>query len=102
MVERVLIDRGIQRTVTHGWRESFCHRHPNISLRTTASISLSRAKASDINVINKYFDLLQSTMDLYDKPCQLFNVDETSMPLNPKPFNGLWYRIKESTFNKFW
>ena len=88
MVERILNDRGIQRTVTHGWWESFCHRHPNVSLRTTASLSLSRAKASDINVVNKYFDLLQSTMDeydLHDKPCQLFNVDETGMPLNPKP-----------------
>ena len=30
MVERVLIDCGIQRTVTHGWWESFCHRHPNM------------------------------------------------------------------------
>ena len=88
MVERILNDRGIQRTVTHGWWESFCHRHPNVSLRTTVSLSLSRAKASDINVINKYFDLLQSTMDeydLHDKPCQLFNVDEIGMPLNPKP-----------------
>ena len=63
MLERVLIDRGIQRTVIHGWWESFCQRYPNISLHTTASLSLSRAKASDINVINKYFDLLQSTMD---------------------------------------
>ena len=88
MVECILNDRGVQRTVTHGWWESFCHRHPNISLRTTASLSLSRAKASDISVVNKYFDLLQCTMDeydLHDKPCQLFNVDETGMPLNPKP-----------------
>ena len=23
--------------------------------------------------------------DLHDKPCQLFNVDKTGMPLNPKP-----------------
>ena len=74
--------------MTHGWWESFCHRHPNVALRATASLSLSRAKASDTTVINKYYDLLESTMDLYDlrdKPCQLFNVDETGMPLNPKP-----------------
>jgi len=88
IVERLLSDSGIEKTVTHGWRESFCHCHPDVALRTTASLSISRAKASDITVINKYFDLLQSTMDLYDlhdKPCQLFNVDETGMPLNPKP-----------------
>ena len=65
MVERILNDRGVQKTVTHGWWESFCHRHPNISLRTTASLSLSRAKASNISVV-KYSDLFQSTVDEYD------------------------------------
>ena len=88
MVQRLLSDCGIEKTVTHGWWESFCHRHPNVALRATASLSLSRAKASDTTVINKYYDLLESTMDLYDlrdKPCQLFNVDDTGMPLNPKP-----------------
>lgn len=76
------------RRLTHGWWESFCHRHANIALCTTASLSLSRAKASDICIINKNFDLLQSTIDEYDlndKPCQLFNMDKTGMPLNPKP-----------------
>ena len=29
MVECILNDHGVQRTVTHGWWESFCHRHPN-------------------------------------------------------------------------
>jgi len=54
---------------------------------SSTSLSLSRAKASGITVIYKYFDL-KSTMDLYDlhdKPCQLFNVDETGMPLISKP-----------------
>ena len=37
----ILNDHGIQRTVTHRWWESFCHHHPNISLRTTASQSKS-------------------------------------------------------------
>ena len=32
MVECILNDCVIQRTVTHGWWESFFHRHPNISL----------------------------------------------------------------------
>ena len=53
MVQRFLNDSGIEKTVTHGWWESFCHRHPNVALRTTASLSLSRAKASDNIVVNK-------------------------------------------------
>lgn len=88
MVQQLINERGMQRTVTHGWWESFCHRHPNVTLRTTAPLSLYRAKASDVGVMNKYFDMLQSTIDEYDltdKPCQWFNMYETGMPLSPKP-----------------
>jgi len=59
-----------------------------MALSASASLSISRAIASDITVIDKYFDLLQSVLELYDlhdKPCQLFNVDKTGMPLNSKP-----------------
>ena len=71
------------------------HSATVILICTTASLSLSRAKAPNISVVNKYFNLLQSTMDeydLHDKHCQLFNVDETGMPLNPKPLTDghLW------------
>ena len=54
----------------------------------TAPLSLSRAKATDVMVIHKYFDTYQATVDEYDlneKPCQLFNIDETGLPLSPKP-----------------
>jgi len=43
----------------------------------------SRAKASEVAVIDKYFDMLEATLleyDLLDKPCQVFNVDETGLP----------------------
>ena len=59
-----------------------------MTLRIIAPLSLSRAKAIDVGVINKYFDMLDATLleyDLHDKPCQLFNIDETGMPLDPKP-----------------
>ena len=35
-----------------------------------------------------YFDLLEETLlsnELIDKPCQIFNCDETGMPLSPHP-----------------
>ena len=59
-----------------------------MTLRIIAPLSLSRAKAIDVGVINKYFDMLDATLleyNLHDKPCQLFNIDETGMPLDPKP-----------------
>ena len=88
MVQCVCHERGIERVVTHGWWESFCRRHPDVTLRVAAPLSSSRAKATDVNVINKYFDMFQATMEEYDllqKPCHLFNIDETGLPISPKP-----------------
>ena len=53
MVQCVCHERGIERVVTHGWCESFCCCHPDVTLRVTAPLSLSRAKSTDVNVINK-------------------------------------------------
>ena len=88
MVQRVCHERGIERVVTHGWWESFCRRHSEVTLRVTAPLSTARAKATDIDVINKYFDMFQATLEEYNlvqKPCQLFNIDETGLPISPKP-----------------
>ena len=71
---------GNGRTITHGWLESFCHHHAEIRLTVIAPSSLSRAKATDVSVVHKYFDTYQATVDEYnwnEKPCQLFNIDET-------------------------
>ena len=43
-----------------------------------------RAVASNPEVINRYFDLLEQTVlenSLSNKPSQIFNLDETGMPL---------------------
>ena len=43
--------------------------------------------ATDPEMLDWYFDLLEKTMtenDLLDKPCQIYNVDETGLPLDPK------------------
>ena len=88
MVQYVCHERGIERVVTHGWWESFCRHHVDVTLRITAPLSSSRAKSTDVNVINKYFDMFQATMEEYDllqKPCHLFNIDETGLPISPKP-----------------
>ena len=45
-------------------------------------------KARILPFLNAYFDMLETTLadnDLLDKPCQLFNMDETGLPLAPKP-----------------
>ena len=91
MLER----KGIGACVTSGWWQCFCRRHPNLTLRAPASLSKARHNASDPEIVKRYFDLLEQTMvenDLLDKPGQIFNVDESGMPLNPKPVKCVFNR----------
>ena len=85
MVQCVCHERGIERVVTHGWWESFCRRYPDVTLRVAAPLSSSRAVINNI-------DMFQATMEEYDllqKPCHLFNIDETGLPIRLK-----WYAVQ--------
>ena len=76
--------------MTHGWWESFKRRHPQLTLCTASPLSYARAVASNPEVIRRYFDLLEQTVlenGLANKPSQIFNLDETGMPLDPKPLS---------------
>lgn len=87
LVQRILHSKGIDRHVSNGWWESFCQRHPNLTLRAPVPLSEARAVATDPEMLDSYFDLLETTLtenDLLDKPCQIFNVDETGLPLDAK------------------
>ena len=93
LVHRHLENQGRVAHVTNGWCERFCHRHPNLTLRTSAPLSRARAEASDPDMVDRYFDLLKKVMveyDLIGKPAQIFNVDESGMPLDPKPVKGVF------------
>ena len=87
-MQEVVIRKGLPVCVTHGWWDSFKHRHPKLTLRTAAPVSYARLVASDPEIINNYYNLLELTLsenDLLDKPAQIFNIDETGMPLDPSP-----------------
>ena len=43
----ILRNRGMEKPITHGWWDSFCKRHPNLTFRTPASLSNARATAAD-------------------------------------------------------
>ena len=88
LVQEVVNRKGYMVRVSHGWWDSFRRRHPNLTLRTASPLSYARVMGSDPAVIGKYFDLLERTLSdnrLLDKPSQIFNLDETGMPLNPSP-----------------
>ena len=93
LVQSLVANRGITKLVTSGWWESFCRRNPNLTIRTPAPLSQARVAASDSDVISRYFDILEQTLadnHLEDKPCQIFNMDETGMPLDPKSVRGIF------------
>ena len=88
IVEEFLAQKGTFVNVSNGWWESFRKRHPTLTLRTAEKFSYARSVATDPVIIDAYFDLLEETLvanDLMDKPAQIFNCDETGMPLNHKP-----------------
>ena len=74
--------------ITKGWWDSFRRRHSEISLRQAVSLSYARAAANNPNIIENYFELLAETIEtngLTHRPGQIFNCDETGMPLVHKP-----------------
>ena len=56
-------------------------------LKTAAPLSNARAIAADMDVIERYYDLLEDTLrhnNLFDKANCIFNCDETGLPYVPK------------------
>ena len=88
IVQQILYHRGSEAQVTKGWWDSFKLRHPHLKLRNAEALSYARAAANDTVVINKYFDLLEETLHVHGlshRPAQVFNCDETGLPLSHKP-----------------
>ena len=74
--------------ITRGWWDSFRARHPKVALRHAEPLSYARAAASSPDTVSQYFDLLEETIavnGLSQRPGQIFNCDETGMPLSHKP-----------------
>ncbi len=59
LVQQMVDAKGIDTTISNGWWERFCKRHPKITLRAAVPLSLARAMASDGEVLNKYFEMLE-------------------------------------------
>lgn len=72
----------------YDWLTLFMSRHPEISVRKSEGVSLARTNAMNRNEIDQYFTLLEATMeehDLFEKPANIFNIDETGLQLNSRP-----------------
>ena len=84
LVQSIVDSKGMKKTVTRGWWQRYCQRHQNVALHTAVPLSVARAMASDPDVLDRYFRMLLDTFTangLLHKPTQIYNCDETGMPL---------------------
>ena len=88
IVEEIIAEKGKEVHVSNGWWESFRKRHPILALRGAEKILYARLAATTPQIISSYFDLLEQTLseyDLFSSPAQIFNCDETGLPLGHTP-----------------
>lgn len=68
------------------WFLNFKRRH-NMSLKIPQNVEYARKKALDPFIIYAYFDLLEKTLielQLLDKPHRIWNLDESSLSIDPR------------------
>ena len=85
LVSRVIEGKGKHVEISNGWWESFKKRNPKLILRLASPLSYVRAIASDRDTLDCYYNLLEKTLlenGLLENPCNIFNCDETGMPLD--------------------
>ena len=90
IAENVATEKGVLRSsrISDGWWRRFLQRHPSLSLRSGDATGHVRMNAMTEENLTNYFDLLRDCMfenDLNNHPERIYNMDESGMPLDPKP-----------------
>ena len=76
--------------ISEGWWRRFLERQPKLTLRRGDAMAHVRMDTINRKKLDQYFSLLKSVMeehDLLNKPSQIYNVDESGVPLDPRPPN---------------
>lgn len=88
IVEATMMKKGKKAgRISQGWWAGFRRRWPQLSLRKGDPFPVALEKMTHRDVFENYFDLLNETLeeyDLTDKPAQIYNCDESGMPLEHK------------------
>ena len=71
----------------YDWLHLFSSRHSDLSIRVAEGVSANRANSLCRDTVTNYFELETILQDnqLFDKPSNIFNVDETGLQLNNRP-----------------
>ena len=73
--------------ISDGWWVHFRKRWPELTMRKGDAFSLVREQMTSYEVYDSYFKLLGEVLEankLKDKPAQIYNCDESGVPLDPK------------------
>lgn len=79
---------GKNRTAGKGWLQAFLNRNPTLSIRKAQGVSKARADGMNKQEVADYFAVLESTLaeyNLFNKPANIYNVDESGLQLNNPP-----------------
>ena len=90
IVQNTVSDKGVLRSsrVSSGWWCNFLKRNQGLSLRQGDATGHVRMEAMNSETMEHYCALLREALEVHnlnDQPAQIYNVDESGMPLNPRP-----------------
>ena len=74
--------------ITNEWWQKFLEWNPSIKLRSGDSTAGIRLDAVNPENLNNYFDQLKQIYDEFnfkEHPEAIYNMDETGVPLEPRP-----------------
>ena len=93
MVETVAKEKGhleANQKISDRWWRRFLDRQPKLAVHKGDSTAAARIQATNAETLKDYFQLLQDVLkgnNLFDKPSQIYNMDETGMPLKHRAPN---------------
>ena len=93
IVEAVAKEKGLMdgnKKISDGWWRRFKERQSGLSLRKGDSTAAVRLSCTNAENLKQYFSLLGNILtqnDLLNKLAQLYNMDETGMPIDHKTPN---------------
>ena len=74
--------------LSNGWWTNFLGRNPQLSLRSGDATANVQMDSLSKHNLDHYFGLLKTEFDKYDfyaHPEAIYNMDETGVPLEPRP-----------------
>ena len=80
-----ITDQNRSELASKRWWLAFRKRHPQLTLRAPQQLALQRARATQPEIINHFYDLLKLAYDTYHfQPHQIWAMDETGVDNNFK------------------